>query len=61
VAHKIINESADDLRENDDDDPNQLVVADAGLVGGAVDQHPDPKRESSQGDRQEDEQNKQFR
>jgi hypothetical protein len=59
VTHKIIDEGADDLCKDDDNDPNQLVVADAGLVGGAIDDHPHPKRKSGQHDRHENEQ-KQF-
>jgi hypothetical protein len=55
VTHKIIVEGAE---MRDDDDPNQLVVLDAGLVGGAVDQHPDPKRQCGQGDWHGDEHTK---
>jgi hypothetical protein len=39
--------------EHDDDDPNDLIVSGAWLVGGAIDDHPDPKAECGDQDQKE--------
>jgi hypothetical protein len=52
-AHEIINQRADQVREEDDEDLDDFVVALAGFLGGTVHQHPDPEGEEQHPDQED--------
>jgi hypothetical protein len=43
AAHQVVEQRADPMGENYDQDPNQFVVAATGLPGRALDDHNDPE------------------
>jgi hypothetical protein len=53
MPDEVVDQSTNELSEHDDDNPDELVVPGAWLLGSAVDNHPDPKCESGQHEQQD--------
>ena len=53
AAHEEIDQRADEMGEDDNQYPDQLVIALAGFLGGAFNKHPDPEDRSENPDAHE--------
>ena len=55
AANQKIQERADKMREDDHQNPDDLVIALARLLGDAIHQHPNPKGKEQDAERENDE------
>jgi hypothetical protein len=53
MPYEVVDQRTNDVCEDDDDNPNELVVPAAWLFGSAINNHPDPECEPG-GDEQQD-------